>query len=247
VIDSDHDDLLTGDAGQNSIDGRGGVDDITGGTGSDNLLGGDGNDILRAQDSIVDSVDCGLGDDNALLDAGDTATGCETKNGVVDKDFDGVQPPADCDDANASVRPGATEVPGNGVDDDCTGGDAAVGGGGGGGGGGVPSLPRVDAKFASEWKVTRSTTVVKKLSVTHLPAGAKVKIRCDAPKHKSCPFKSKALTATKGGTLALTFLFKKRKLAAGTTVTVDVTVPSMLGRQAAYKIRKGKKPTAKIT
>ncbi|MDQ3339992.1 MAG: sulfatase-like hydrolase/transferase [Myxococcota bacterium] len=33
---------------------------------------------------------------------------------------------ADCDDANADVHPGAKEVPGNGVDDNCIGGDAAL-------------------------------------------------------------------------------------------------------------------------
>jgi hypothetical protein len=276
VIGSDHDDFLTGDTGANQLDGRGGADDITGGTGSDNLLGGDGNDTLRAQDSIVDSVDCGLGDDNALLDAGDTAMGCETQNGVVDKDFDGVQPPADCDDANASVKPGATEVPGNGVDEDCTGGDAIPDRDGDGvlanldcndgdpavkpGAAEIPGnavdencdgviqpFPRVDATFASEWKVKGSSTRVKKLSVSHLPAGAKVKISCTAPKHKHCPFKSKMLTSSKGGTLALTSFFKKRKLAAGTAVAVVVTAPSMLGRQVTYKIRKGKKPTTKIT
>jgi hypothetical protein len=276
VIGSDHDDFLTGDAGANQLDGRGGADDITGGTGSDNLLGGDGNDTLRAQDSVVDSVDCGLGDDNALLDAGDTATGCETQNGVVDKDFDGVQPPADCDDANASVRPGATEVPGNGLDDDCTGGDAIPDRDGDGvlanldcndgdpaikpGAAEIPGnavdencdgvvqpFPRVDAGFSAEWKVNGSSTRVKKLSATKLPAGARVTITCAAPKHKSCPFKSRTFTSTKGGTLALTSLFKKRRLAAGTTVTVVVTAPSMLGRQVAYKVRKGKKPTTKIT
>jgi Ca2+-binding RTX toxin-like protein len=43
---------------------------------------------------------------------------------VVDGDGDGISPPADCNDGNAAVKPGATEVPGNGLDDDCAGGDA---------------------------------------------------------------------------------------------------------------------------
>jgi hypothetical protein len=42
----------------------------------------------------------------------------------VDRDGDGVSPPEDCDDTNSAVRPGAVEVPGNGLDDDCVGGDA---------------------------------------------------------------------------------------------------------------------------
>jgi hypothetical protein len=53
--------------------------------------------------------------------------------------------------------------------------------------------------------------------------------------------------SSKGGSLSLTALFKKRKLATNTSITVAATAPSMLGRQVTYKVREKKKPTTKTT
>jgi hypothetical protein len=48
--------------------------------------------------------------------------------GPVDADNDGFDTTTDCDDGDPAINPGATDVPGDGIDQDCDGVDATVGG-----------------------------------------------------------------------------------------------------------------------
>jgi len=41
----------------------------------------------------------------------------------LDSDGDGFLPPADCDDTNSTIFPGASEIIGDGIDQDCNGAD----------------------------------------------------------------------------------------------------------------------------
>ena len=79
---------------------------------------------------------------------------------AADRDGDGSAPPADCRDNNATVFPGAPEIPGNGIDDDCAGGDA-------------PALIAASVKHA--WRVTRAGARVLRLRVADAPKGATVR------------------------------------------------------------------------
>lgn len=89
---------------------------------------GAGDDTVNVRDGATQLVDCGVGADTLIADPFDGAGSCETeersRDALPDVDADGVAAPADCDDRNPARRPGLVDVPGNGIDEDCSGADA---------------------------------------------------------------------------------------------------------------------------
>ena len=122
-------DSLTGDADPNTLRGFQGGDAIVSAAGQDVIEAGDGNDTIDARDGEVDQVDCGPDADIVFADVADVLASCEEVR-LPDADGDGSPVNLDCDDGNAAIHPGATDVPGDGIDQDCLGGDAppALGG-----------------------------------------------------------------------------------------------------------------------
>jgi PKD repeat protein len=164
----------------------------------------------------------------------------ETRNVTVafaDADGDGAASNVDCNDANPAVKPGAKEIPGNGVDDDCSAGDA---------------LKRVGTTVKASWRVGKRSTAVRRLGLRKLPAGAVATVACAG---RGCPLKSKRLTFKKPRKSAsLTRLFNRRasrrskrvivaRLRPGTKVTITVTAPGRAPRVTTFTIRAGKPPT----
>jgi len=61
-------DVLTGTRHRDRINGRKGADKINGRGGSDVLTGGPGADKIMARDGHQDTIDCGPGNDIAIVD-----------------------------------------------------------------------------------------------------------------------------------------------------------------------------------
>lgn len=174
-----------------------------------------------------------------------------------DRDGDGFNRLIDCNDDDVAIRPGAIELKGNDVDENCDGlvealPDPPSGGNAPGGSTPTPggaNTPQTQAGKPSDATVTANATATKTLTrfkaltLDKVPAGATVNVIC---KGAGCPKALKKKGVTKslptGGKLLLTTWVKT--LRPGAVVTVTVT----LGTQKAtttVTVRASKKP--KIT
>lgn len=158
-----------------------------------------------------------------------SATGADltfvTPAGLVDADKDGVSPPADCNDANPAIRPGAVDVPGDGIDQDCSGRDAV--------------FPELTATTTFVYRARATSTVVSRIDISRLQGGETARIGCTG---KRCPFKVRTFKLKKGKRSFGPKLLRRRGLRAGTRLSVRVTKPQTIGTSTVLTVRRGKAP-----
>ena len=175
------DDILSGGDGADTLDGRDGNDRIDargGGADTVDLRAGGGRRRDRRRDRLGDRLRAGRA---AAAPGADADPVTPPAIAVVDVDGDGVVAGVDCDDTRAAIRPGARDVPGNKIDEDCAGGDARASQVGG----------RLSFDFTA---FPNGTTRVDRLVVRELQAGGRAELRCSG----RCAFRKKVGKAAGG-------------------------------------------------
>jgi hypothetical protein len=98
-------DTLVGGAGNDRIDGGPGNDVIIGGPGVDRLIGGPGSDTILAADGNRDLIDCGVGNDRAVVDGFDVVgKSCESVQ-TASSSTPTTEPPPTAPTATATAPP----------------------------------------------------------------------------------------------------------------------------------------------
>jgi hypothetical protein len=147
---------------------------------------------------------------------------------VTDADGDRLAPPFDCNDNDPSIHPGAIDIPGDSIDQDCVGGPAPF-----------PELTATTT-FIYSFAIT---TRVKRIDVSRLKGGETVTIRCTG---RRCAFKTKRYTGLKRGLRSFgRALLRSRRLRAGAKLTVRVTKPRTIGTYTSLEVRRDRAPRIK--
>lgn len=101
-----------------------------------------------------------------------------------------------------------------------------------------PGKRFIRPSYFTSFALGPSSTRVDRLTITGIPAAGAVQLRCTG---RGCPFRIRTARPARGG-VAAAALFKRRGLAAGTTVVVRVTASGYVGSARRFRMRSRRAP-----
>jgi hypothetical protein len=138
----------------------------------------------------------------------------------LDRDGDGVPRPQDCDDTVPAVHPGAAEVIGNTVDENCD--------------GRIEPYPPLTGSIQATWKKSGTSTRNVTLVAKGFPDSAQITVVCTGTKR--CPKPAIAHVSARAPKVNLHRVLGARKFPKSATIEVRVTRAQRIGRVLRFDI-----------
>ena len=146
-----------------------------------------------------------------------------------DPDRDGFPAGVDCDNANPNVHPGAREIRGNRIDEDCNGRDAP--------------FRRIKTPVRSGFALFASFTRVTRLTVLRVPSRARIELRC-----KGCVqgIKRIKLRRAKASVDVRRRFLRGRELHPGDVLELRIRKRNFIGKVVRFTIRRTELPRSRV-
>jgi hypothetical protein len=143
-----------------------------------------------------------------------------------DRDGDRVLAPIDCNDGDPAIRPGAHDVAGNRVDEDCTGADATA---------------TIRAVISHFWRVRGRLTRVVRLRVRDVTPGATVRVRC-VRRGRGCRVRRSRAQVGPNGSVSVKGMLRRKRMRVRAVLEIRVTAPNATGRLFRLTMRRRELP-----